>query len=75
MIFTKRQIVIKKMGKNERIGKYNRKKFQKRQNKAKSKNKKKKLIIIFKNHFWKRMRFIFFFQTSNVHPNKQKYKS
>jgi hypothetical protein len=51
MIFTKRQIVIKKMGKNERIGKYNRKKFQKRQNKAKSKNKKKKLIIIFKNHF------------------------
>jgi hypothetical protein len=28
-----------------------------------------------KNPTWKRMRYIFFFQTSNLHPNKQKYKN
>jgi hypothetical protein len=28
-----------------------------------------------KNLTWKRMRCVFFFQTSNLHPNKQKYKS
>jgi len=28
-----------------------------------------------KNHTWKKMRFVFFFQTSNLHPIKQKYNS
>jgi len=28
-----------------------------------------------KNPTWKRMRCVFFLQTSNLHPNKQKYKS
>jgi hypothetical protein len=28
-----------------------------------------------KNPGWKRMRCVFFLQTSNLHPNKQKYKS
>jgi len=28
-----------------------------------------------KNPTWKRMRCILFLQTSNLHPNKQKYKS
>jgi len=28
-----------------------------------------------KNPAWKRMRCVFFLQTSNLHPNKQKYKS
>jgi hypothetical protein len=31
--------------------------------------------IMKKNPTWKRMRCVFFFQTSNLHPNKQKYKS
>jgi hypothetical protein len=41
----------------------------------KLKIKKIKLIIMKKNPTWKRMRCIFFLQTSNLHPNKQKYKS
>jgi len=28
-----------------------------------------------KNPTWKRMRCVFFLQISNLHPNKQKYKS
>jgi hypothetical protein len=28
-----------------------------------------------KNLAWKRMRCVFFLQTSNLHPDKQKYKS
>jgi hypothetical protein len=28
-----------------------------------------------KNPTWKRMRCVFFLQTSNLHPNEQKYKS
>jgi hypothetical protein len=28
-----------------------------------------------KNPTWKRMKCVFFLQTSNLHPNKQKYKS
>jgi hypothetical protein len=28
-----------------------------------------------KNPAWKKMRCVFFIQTSNLHPNKQKYKS
>jgi hypothetical protein len=28
-----------------------------------------------KNHTWKKMRFVFFFQTSNLHLIKQKLKS
>jgi hypothetical protein len=28
-----------------------------------------------KNPTWKRMRCVFVLQTSNLHPNKQKYKS
>jgi hypothetical protein len=28
-----------------------------------------------KNPTWKRMRCVFFLQTLNLHPNKQKYKS
>jgi hypothetical protein len=28
-----------------------------------------------KNLTWKKMRCVFFLQTSNLHPNKQKYKS
>jgi hypothetical protein len=32
-------------------------------------------MVMKKNHIWKGMRFVFFFQTSNIHPIKQKYKS
>ncbi len=32
-------------------------------------------VIMKKNPTWKRMKCVFFLQTSNLHPNKQKYKS
>ncbi len=52
------------------------KKLQKRRNQIKSKKEEKiKLIIIKKNPTWKKMRCVFFLQTSNLHPNKQKYKN
>ncbi len=62
-------------------GKYSKKnlkekKLQKRRNQIKSRKFKKiKLIIMKKNPTWKRMRCVFFLQTSNLHPNKQIYKS
>ncbi len=50
--------------------------LQKWRNQIKSKKQEKiKLIIMKKNPAWKRMRCVFFLQTSNLHPNKQKYKS
>jgi hypothetical protein len=64
-----------------RKGKYSKiilkeKNLQKWKNQIKSKIFfKKKLIIIKKNPTWKKMRCIFFLQTSNLHPNKQKYKN
>jgi len=52
------------------------KRWQQIRNKTKSKIKRKeKLIGMKKKHTWKRMRFAFFFQTRNIHPIKQKYKS
>jgi hypothetical protein len=39
----------------------------KKQNKEQKKEK--------KNHTWKKKRFVFFFQTSNLHLIKKKYKS
>jgi hypothetical protein len=64
-----------------RKGKYSKiilkeKNLQKWRNQIKSKKILKiKLIIMKKKLTWKRMRCIFFLQTSNLHPNKQKYKS
>jgi hypothetical protein len=58
-----------------RKGKYSKKNLQKWRNQIKSKKEEKiKLIIMKKNPSWKRMRCVFFLQTSNLHPNKQKYK-
>jgi hypothetical protein len=50
--------------------------LQKWRNQIKSKKwEKLKLVIMKKNPTWKRMRCVFFLQTSNLHRNKQKYKS
>ncbi len=63
-------------GKGNTIKKIKLNLLQKWRNQIKSKKQEKiKLIIMKKNPAWKRMRCVFFFQTSNLHPNKQKYKS
>jgi hypothetical protein len=69
-----------KQGKGNTINQFKKKKeknrLQNRRNKIESKRKeKKKLIVMKKNHTWKRMRFVLFLQTSNLHLNKQKIKS
>ncbi len=52
------------------------KKLQKKRNQIKSRKEEKiKLIIMKKNPTWTRMRCVFSLQTSNLHPNKQKYKN